>query len=272
MTYAKLVLDAPIRRRHAASSRAFRAFRAALVPLAAVMLLAAPVAPALAQTLGASVRLLDGGQRDDGTYLAGLEIDLEPGWKTYWRMPGLGGLPPDLDWSGSANVASARLLWPAPQRLEDPYGDAIGYKARVVLPVEIVPQDRAAPVDLAVTGLIGVCERVCVPLDVDLHAILDADARPGRLARFVAAVPRPATPEERAAVRTRVSEDGRRLVIETALPLDDLFASGAQVANGLSTPVKGGYAIDLRADASADAPVTLTALVGSEGFDLVLEP
>ena len=253
MTYAKLIL-------------------AALAPLAAVMLLAAPFAPALAQTLGASVRLLDGGQRDDGTYLAGLEIDLEPGWKTYWRMPGLGGLPPDLDWSGSANVASARLLWPAPHRLSDPYGDAIGYKARVVLPVEIVPQDEAAPVDLAVTGLIGVCERVCVPLDVDLRATLDADARPGRLARHLAAVPRAATPEERTAVRAHVSEDGRKLHVETALVLDDLFASGTRIANGLSHPVEGGYAIDLRADGSADAPVTLTALKGGVAFDLVLEP
>ena len=235
------------------------------------MLLIAPAAPSLAQTLGASVRLLDGGQRADGTYLAGLEIDLKPGWKTYWRMPGLGGLPPDLDWSASTNVASARVLWPAPHRLPDPYGDAIGYDARVVLPVEVVPEDTSAPVDLAVTGLVGVCERVCVPLDVDLSATLDAGAQPGRLARFLGAVPRAATPEERTAIRARVGEDGR-LHVETTLALDDLFASGERIANGLSKPVAGGYAFALRDGAPSGAAITLTALKGGEAFDLTLEP
>src|SRR5271163_1985315 len=47
---------------------------------------------------------------------AGVEIRLDPGWKTYWRDPGDSGVPPKLDFSGSDNVKSVTVLWPAPER------------------------------------------------------------------------------------------------------------------------------------------------------------
>jgi suppressor for copper-sensitivity B len=44
----------------------------------------------------------------------GVELRVKPGWKTYWRSPGDAGLPPTLDWSGSANLREATLSFPAP--------------------------------------------------------------------------------------------------------------------------------------------------------------
>ena len=41
-----------------------------------------------------------------------LDIDLKPGWKTYWRDPGDAGVPPQLDVSASTNVAGAELRFP----------------------------------------------------------------------------------------------------------------------------------------------------------------
>ena len=46
----------------------------------------------------------------------GLDIRLKPGWKTYWRSPGDAGLAPQLDWSGSTNLAETTIAWPAPRR------------------------------------------------------------------------------------------------------------------------------------------------------------
>ena len=46
---------------------------------------------------------------------AGIEIRLDPGWKTYWRYPGDSGVPPTLDFAGSKNVKSVTALWPAPR-------------------------------------------------------------------------------------------------------------------------------------------------------------
>jgi suppressor for copper-sensitivity B len=35
----------------------------------------------------------------------GLQFELEPHWKIYWRSPGDAGYPPRLDWAGSENLA-----------------------------------------------------------------------------------------------------------------------------------------------------------------------
>jgi hypothetical protein len=46
----------------------------------------------------------------------GLEFDLAPGWKIYWRSPEGAGYPPAVDWSGSSNLAATEIAWPAPHR------------------------------------------------------------------------------------------------------------------------------------------------------------
>src|ERR1051325_797542 len=55
---------------------------------------------------------------DSGAHLAGIEIVLDTGFKTYWRTPGESGLPPAFDWAGSDNLAGAEGLWPGPRRVE----------------------------------------------------------------------------------------------------------------------------------------------------------
>src|SRR5690349_18182355 len=73
--------------------------------------------PASAQGFHSSARLISGG-RQDAALLAGIEITLDPGFKTYWRNPGDSGLPPRFDWSGSENVADVEIRYPAPYRHE----------------------------------------------------------------------------------------------------------------------------------------------------------
>jgi DsbC/DsbD-like thiol-disulfide interchange protein len=101
--------------------------------------------------------------------VAGIEIQLEPGWKTYWRSPG-DGLAPSIDWRGSANLKEANVLWPAPVRFNEPGGlITIGYKGNVLLPVLITPAEAAHPVTLAMHLHIGVCKDICIPVDATLH-------------------------------------------------------------------------------------------------------
>ena len=83
------------------------------------------------------------------TLAAGLEMELTPGWKTYWRIPGdAGGVPPEFDWKESDNVASIDVRYPAPQRMTDRAGSTIGYKGRVMFPVLITAKDASLPVKL----------------------------------------------------------------------------------------------------------------------------
>ena len=81
--------------------------------------------------------------------VAGLEMQLSPGWKTYWRTPGdAGGVPPEFDWSGSGNLKEARVHYPAPRRMTDSTGNTIGYKENVLFPIFVEPQDAGKPVTL----------------------------------------------------------------------------------------------------------------------------
>ena len=94
----------------------------------------------------AAARLIAGAapRSADAPWLrAGIEIRLDPGWKTYWRYPGDSGVPPTLDFAGSENVKSVTVLWPAPTRFADGAGGhSIGYHGDVVLPLHVLAEGR----------------------------------------------------------------------------------------------------------------------------------
>lgn len=106
-------------------------------------------------------RFLDGGF-DGRDYWAGLLVEMSKNWKTYWRVPGAGGIPPQVEATGS-NLASAELLFPVPQRFYDESGESIGYKDEVVFPLRLAPRDAAAPLEVKFSSFFGVCEVVCIP-------------------------------------------------------------------------------------------------------------
>ena len=140
------------------------------------------------------VRLIDGGN-PDGERMAGVDIRLKDGWKTYWRVPGDAGTPPVFDWSKSENLASATVLWPAPKRYFDPEaGEAIGYKHRVVFPVRVRPKEAGKPVILRLSLDYALCKEMCIPAHADLERTLPARAAPDAadaalLAKFIEQVP-----------------------------------------------------------------------------------
>jgi DsbC/DsbD-like thiol-disulfide interchange protein len=141
------------------------------------------------------IRLLTGGVTEHGGIsrpVAGIEIVVEPGWKTYWRSPGE-GIPPSFSWDESANLKSAEVLWPAPVRFTEAEGISIGYKERVVLPILITPEDPAKPVSLNLAIAYGVCKDICMPVEAQLSLEMDAPVRKGDredLAAALARVPR----------------------------------------------------------------------------------
>ena len=113
----------------------------------------------------------------------GLELDLEPGWKTYWRSPGDSGIPVTVDWSASRNVASAEMAWPAPHRSTLLGLETFGYGDQVVFPVAVTPARRGEPVALRAAVDYLVCEKICVPRHADLA--LDLPAGVGGPSPFV---------------------------------------------------------------------------------------
>ncbi|MCB1506130.1 MAG: hypothetical protein KDJ47_14225 [Hyphomicrobiaceae bacterium] len=107
--------------------------------------------------------------------VAGLEMQLSPGWKTYWRTPGdAGGVPPEFDWSGSGNLKEARVHYPAPRRMTDSTGNTIGYKENVLFPIFVEPQDAGKPVTLKLRLAFGICHDICVPSETSYEITLPA--------------------------------------------------------------------------------------------------
>lgn len=119
-----------------------------------------------------AVAVLPGWQTADGSHMAGIRLDLAPGWKTYWRSPGDAGIPPAFDWSGSENLKSVRLHWPAPSVFHTNGYQTIGYIGGVLLPIEVEAQDPSRPVTLSAVMEFGICEKVCMPATVSLLARL----------------------------------------------------------------------------------------------------
>ena len=158
-----------------------------------------------------TVRLLNGGMVD-GAWQAGIHVTLKTGWKTYWRVPGESGVPPQFDWSGSANAADIVVAMPVPLRFSDGNGDGIGYKTEVVFPVTVTPGDPAAPVRLDLQMFYAVCNDICVPVQAHLGLDLSEDtvsaADSFRLKLAANDVPKPATSQPVTVSAVRLIEDG----------------------------------------------------------------
>ena len=120
-----------------------------------------------AQGLHSRARLVSG-DNTGGQRLAGLEIALDSGFKTYWRNPGESGLPPRFDWSGSRNVKAVDVRWPAPSRLEDAAGVSYVYLGAVLLPLLVEPEDPTKPVHIALSVEYGICKDICIPARAEL--------------------------------------------------------------------------------------------------------
>lgn len=197
---------------------AFAACAAAALPAAAVAETATPGGQA-------SVAILGGWRQPDGSRLAALEIELAPGWHTYWRVPGDAGIPPVFDWSGSENLASIAYEWPRPV-IFDSFGlQTIGYSGTLVLPVRLVPKDPDAPLDLAVALFFGVCADICVPTEAEARAMLPPDAPPeGRPAIEAALAERAESPAEAGVTRVTCTlapaADGYQIAAEISFAAD----------------------------------------------------
>lgn len=124
-----------------------------------------------------SARIIAGSvPANSGTLRAGIEIKLQPGWKTYWRYPGDSGVPPQFDFAGSENLASAEVLYPAPHSFKDEAGTSIGYHDAVIFPVRVTPRDPSKPVKLNAKIDYAVCEKLCIPAEGKAQLLLERRA------------------------------------------------------------------------------------------------
>jgi suppressor for copper-sensitivity B len=164
----------------------------------------------------------------------GLEIELAQGWHTYWRSPGMAGLPPQIDWqdslSDAGNLQNAVLLYPAPKRYVD-YGlETIGYRDHVIFPIDAELRAPGHALTLNASLNLLVCSAVCVPKTFDLKlAVPEGAASEGAEAALIKPFRDqvPGDAEKSGLVLKSIVNDGENLRIEFAardmLQAPDLF-------------------------------------------------
>lgn len=173
----------------------------AIPPIALVLAMTATARPVRADDASpwdkdthSQVRLIAGRQAASAKPLrAGIEIVMQPGWKTYWRYPGDSGVPPHFDFAGSENVKAVKVLWPAPTRFSDGGGFSIGYHDHLIVPLHVLPAEAGKPVLLRLELTYALCNNLCVPAEA--HAELGLADTGGSedkaLASAEARVPKP---------------------------------------------------------------------------------
>mgnify|MGYP001826851518 CR=1 FL=1 len=136
----------------------------------------------------------DGIAPDASSLSMALDIALGDGWKTYWRSPGEVGIPPQIDWTGSQNIADVEMLWPAPKRFRAFGIENFGYDTEVAFPLRVALEQPGAPARLNAAVNLLVCSDICVPEIFDLTLTLDPGtgidlASAARIAEYAAKVP-----------------------------------------------------------------------------------
>ncbi|MFZ0101907.1 MAG: protein-disulfide reductase DsbD domain-containing protein [Pseudolabrys sp.] len=180
-----------------------------------------------------AVRLVSGANNNGDAHLrAGIEIKMQPGWKTYWRYPGDSGVPPHFDFSGSENLKTATVLYPAPHLFTDETGQSLGYKDRIIFPLVISPQQPGKPVRLRLKADYAVCEKLCVPAEgrAELTLTPGDSSQDSALAAAEARVPKQVTAAQLGLTVRRTNDGAKPLVaVDLGAPAGnpiDLFVEG----------------------------------------------
>ncbi len=236
-----------------------------------------------------AVRLIAGSRTGAGDVRAGVEIKLKPGWHTYWRYPGDAGVPPRFDFSGSQNLKSIAVRWPAPRRLPEDGLTTIGYDRDAILPLAIVPEDPAKPVRLQLKLDYAVCEKLCVPAEAKAEIMIagGSSAQDASLFAAEARVPRKLALGAGSGLSIRsIKRDESaakpRIIVDVAAPPGtavDLFAEGPTAEWALPVPagtgtVDGLHRFAFELDGAPPGakyqgtPVTLTAVAGDEAIEV----
>ncbi|MCH2454404.1 MAG: thioredoxin family protein [Idiomarina sp.] len=104
-----------------------------------------------------------------------LHVELDEGWKTYWRSPGEGGIPPTFDWSESSNIDDIEWRWAVPSRYSIQGIDTVGYQGSLAFPLMIQLSPDARQAHISGTLTMSSCTTVCVLTDYPIDLQVDLD-------------------------------------------------------------------------------------------------
>ncbi len=166
--------------------------------------------------------VIEGWQIDEGSVVAGIRLELDAGWKTYWRAPGDAGIPPVFDFSASKNLSDYHIEWPTPIVFDQGGMQSIGYKDYVILPIILTPHKTGKEIELEGIIDLGVCKDVCLPVSLEVDVVLPPDTTKRNPALAAAMATRPFSISEagveKATCKITPTDGGMTLTTAVTMP------------------------------------------------------
>ncbi len=213
-----------------------------------------------AETKGGRMRVVALPPNGSGEIDAVLEIQPEPGWHTYWRAPGSGGIPPQVSVEPGGNVELKGIAFPPPEVITYDNLRDYGYETAVALPLTLKQMVTGVPSTINLNAFVGVCAEICIPFQADFTLNLSAsdDPNSGEAALIKAArAMLPEAPgEDFAVMEPEIAPDGKSATIKLRLP------------EGVSS---GNVSVFAYVGAQALKPSTVTKAANGQ-FETRLEP
>jgi len=170
---------------------------------------------------GGRARVLAVMDPDTGKVTGVLDIQLDKGWKTYWRSPGDSGIPPMLDFSGSTGFTPGEVKLPTPIYVKVGSSSFVGYKTDKMYVFEGQFSSFASTGKIHLNILLGVCEEICIPaqaqFEITINELSTTDAMTSSKIEF-AKLDLPAAPTEDFKVVNVTRDGSKSLLISTMVP------------------------------------------------------
>lgn len=151
-------------------------------------------------------------------FRVGLFIRHDPGWHTYWRQPGIVGVPTQIEWELPAGFRAGELEYPAPESVLMFHIKAQGYERDVLLQTRMTaPADLQPGEKVRLSGLASwmCCGNTCHPGSMRLALEMPVAAKAEPHARWAPLFEkeRQAFARESPAWRAEAEEDGMKVTL-----------------------------------------------------------
>ena len=116
--------------------------------------------------------------RPGDTVLAGIHLQMDAGWHTYWRNPGDSGMATKIVWSLPPGVTAGEIQWPVPHKLTDSELTTYIFTNEVMLlvPLTLASNLPAGPLELKAKVAWLECQDLCLPGEQEVAATLNVGA------------------------------------------------------------------------------------------------
>lgn len=150
--------------------------------LSFLLVIAVPAGAQPAPPMGVDVTLVSENSKisPGGKFTVGLKIHHHAKFHTYWRNPGIAGIPTQIVWQLPEGFTAGPIQWPYPERTLMAIHPVYGYEREVMLLTEITPpaEISAKEVRLKATATWMACADGCYPGEADLTLELAVSSNP----------------------------------------------------------------------------------------------